>query len=43
MSVLLQSGGAGSGSLSGFVISVVVVFGIPVAILLVGRIFERFF
>jgi hypothetical protein len=43
MNVVVQSGGAGSGNLSGFVISVVVVFGIPVAILLMGRIFEQFF
>lgn len=43
MSVLAQSGGAGSGSLGAFVVSVVAVFGIPVAVYLLGRAFERFF
>lgn len=43
MSVLLQYGGGGSGNVGGFLVSVFVVVGIPIAVLLVGRLFDRVF
>jgi hypothetical protein len=43
MNVLLQAGGGGAGSLGGFAVSVVVVLGLPIAVLLVGRLVERLF
>lgn len=43
MNVLAQSAGVDSGSLGAFVVSVVVIFATPVAILLLGRLFERLF
>jgi len=43
MSLPLQYGGVGSGTLGELLIAVVALLGIPVAVLLVGRLFERFF
>ncbi|WP_424003195.1 hypothetical protein ACOZ4I_03810 [Haloarcula salina] len=42
-SVLLQSAGAGSGSVVELLVALAAVFGIPVAILLAGRLFEAVF
>lgn len=43
MRLLLQYGGVGSGTLGDFLVALVVVVGILIAVLLVGRLFERFF
>jgi len=40
---LLQYGGVGSGTLAEFLVAIVVLVGVPVAVLLAGRLFERFF
>jgi hypothetical protein len=43
MSVLLQYGGGGPGNVGGFLVSVFVVVGIPIAVFLLGRLFESVF
>jgi len=43
MSPLLQYGSVGSGTIGAFLVAVAVVVGIPIAVLLVGKLFDRFF
>jgi hypothetical protein len=43
MHTLLQYGGVGSGTLGEFVVAIVALVGALAAVLLVGKLFERFF
>jgi hypothetical protein len=43
MWLLFQYGGVSSGNLTEFLVAIVALFGIPIAVLIAGRLLEKFF